>query len=83
MTDTPNSEQNTVISTLNEQEAFTRGILEQYEADITENGSIEHYTPKGSTHPRDRVRPVVWQYCRMIKQYMRIVNQITRLTRKR
>lgn len=49
--------------------AFMRVTLEDYEADLTENGHTEMFSQSEKTEPYERERPVARLYNSMVKNY--------------
>lgn len=57
--------------------AFMRITLEDYEADIDENGSVEQFSQSDKLDPYERGRPVVGFYNTMGKNYQSIMKQLS------
>lgn len=72
----------TLIDGLIQRAAYMRIILEDYEADIDENGYVEMFTQSEKTEPYERERPVVRLYNTMNKNYQSIIKQLSDLLPK-
>ena len=59
--------------------SFLKATLEDYEADINENGSVEMFQQGEKQEPYERERPVVRQYNQSCAQYAKIIKQLTDL----
>lgn len=59
--------------------AFMRIQLEDYEADLNENGYTEMFTQSEKTEPYERERPVARLYNSINKNYQSIIQQLTKL----
>ncbi len=57
--------------------SFMRITLEDYEADINENGSVELFTQSEKVDSYERERPVVRLYNTMNKNYQSIMKQLS------
>ena len=57
--------------------AYMRVTLEDYEADMVENGSTEFFTQSEKTDPYERERPVSAIYNRLIKNYQVVMKQLS------
>ena len=62
--------------------AFMRISLEDYEADINKNGSVELFSQSEHQTPYERARPVVQFYNTTNKNYQSIIKQLTDLLPK-
>lgn len=69
----------TLIDGLIQRAAYMRITLEDYEADIDENGYVELFTQSEKTEPYERERPVVRLYNTMNKNYQSIIRQLADL----
>ncbi|WP_201009022.1 hypothetical protein [Paenibacillus glycanilyticus] len=56
--------------------AFMRVTLEDYEADLFENGSVEQFTQSEKTAAYERERPVARLYNTLNKNYQSIMKQL-------
>ena len=56
--------------------AYMKVTLEDYEADMIENGSTEYFTQSEKIDPYERERPVSAIYNRMIKNYQVVMKQL-------
>ena len=66
----------TMLDGLIHRAAYMRITLEDYEADIVENGSTELFTQSEKTDPYERERPVSAIYNRLIKNYQIVIKQL-------
>ena len=57
--------------------AYMRVALEDYEADMDENGYVESFSQSEKTDPYERGRPVVGFYNTMSKNYSAILKQLS------
>lgn len=65
-----------MVSGLVRRAAYMRITLEDYEADMTENGYTEPFQQSEKCDPYDRERPVVRLYNSMVKNYAAVMRQI-------
>ena len=79
--DTP-TDKKTLINGLIQRAAFMRITLEDYEADIDENGYVELFSQSEKTEPYERERPVVRLYNTMNGNYQKIIKQLSDLLPK-
>ena len=56
--------------------AYMRITLEDYEADLDENGYVEMFTQSVQTPPYERARPVARLYNSMNRNYQTIMRQL-------
>lgn len=66
-----------VIQGLIQRAAYMRVTLEDYEADLDENGYVEMFTQSEKTEPYERERPVARLYNSMNGNYMKIMKQLS------
>jgi hypothetical protein len=59
--------------------AFMRIALEDYEADLSENGYVEMFSQSANAPPYERKRPVAELYSTMNANYQKIIKQLTDL----
>ncbi|WP_135553205.1 hypothetical protein [Paenibacillus cymbidii] len=57
--------------------AFMRVTLEEYEADLDENGYVEQFTQSEKTAAYERERPVARLYNSLNKNYQSIIKQLS------
>lgn len=69
-------ENKSIIDGLIKRAAYMRITLEDWEADIVENGVIEMFTQSEKTPPYERERPVARLYNTMNKNYQTIIKQL-------
>ncbi len=62
-----------------ERAAFLRVELEDLEADINANGTIEWYQPSEDAAPITRIRAAAQQYDKLVKSYATVCRQIADL----
>ena len=65
-----------LVSGLVRRAAYMRITLEDYEADMTENGYTEPFQQSEKCDPYDRERPVVRLYNSMVKNYSAVMRQV-------
>lgn len=65
-----------MVSGLVRRAAYMRVTLEDYEADMTENGYTEPFQQSERCDPYDRERPVVRLYNSMVKNYAAVMRQV-------
>lgn len=66
-----------VIDGLIRRAAYMRITLEDYEEDLTKNGSVELFTQSENVEPYERERPVARLYNTMNKNYQSIIKQLS------
>ncbi|WP_228307294.1 hypothetical protein [Priestia sp. J2] len=76
------TDKKTLINGLIQRAAFMRVTLEDYEADIDENGYVELFSQSEKTEPYERERPVVRLYNTMNGNYQKIIKQLSDLLPK-
>lgn len=62
--------------------AFMRSTLEDLEADITKNGTMEDFQQSKDVAPYQRKRPAVEIYNQTVKNYNTVIRQLTDLLPK-